>query len=379
MYFIIILVLVFFAYLEFYFNKNYSFRVLLTFVIAVLFFILLGFNSYSPDLDLYKLHYADIDQEYIKLSIEPVIFYLMTFSKNIGLSFEVYLLCFSFLVFFLFTYSLFKYSPLPILVFLNFFFIPFFPDITQIRFFLGFSVFLFSIQFFQSKKWLFYSLLLIAILCHLSMITILVFLILRKFKFFKSQRQSNIIILSSIGLLLFVPKSILEPVLIFLNPKYLTYIDSDGLGTGTFMGTLVLFIPFFIINNIVLWHYNAKYSGELIPIKYAKNVPVFMELVQFSSFIILFQYFIRDFSRITQNGLVISTIYFSIIVYSLIEENRRQIAGVVAVGVLVSTILIYYTQFLMVNNFQYFEVINQTFTSNYLFDFIVKFFDFRDI
>lgn len=378
MYFFIVLILTFLFFLEFYFSKKYLFRILLVFITGFLFFILMGFNSYSPDLEMYRLHYENIDQEYIKLSVEPVIFYLMTASKNIELSFEAYLLFFSFLVFLLFVYSIFKYSPLPVFVFLNFFFIPFFPDITQIRFFLGFSVFLFSIQFFQSKKWLFYCLLVIAILCHLSLITVLFFLILRKFKFFKSPMQSNIIIVAGVSLLLFVPKSILEPILIFLNPKYLTYIDSNELGAGTFLGTLVLFVPFFIINNLVLWHYNNYYSAEAIPIKYAKIVPLFMELVQFSSFIILFQYFIRDFSRITQNILVISTIYFSIIIYSLIEENKKRVAGIMAVVVLVSTVIVFYIQFLMVNNFKYFEAINQTFTSNYLFDFISNFFDFSD-
>ena len=378
MYFIIILVLVFFAYFEFYLNKKYSYRVLLSFSTGLILFLLMGLNSYSPDLDLYKMHYDDIDQEYIKLAIEPGIFYLMTASKNIGLSFEAYLFIFSLLVFLLFVYSIFKYSPLPVFVFLNFFLIPFFPDITQIRFFLGFSIFLFSMQFFESRKWLFYVLLIIAIFCHLSMITILIFLILRKFKFFKSQRKSNIIIASAVFFLLFIPKSILEPILFFLNPKYLTYLDEDGLGTGSFLGTLVLFIPFFIINNIVLWHYNTKYSEDTIPKQYVKYVPIFVELVQFSSFIILFQYFIRDFSRITQNILIVSTIYFSIMIYSLIEETRIRLAAIVAVLVFASTILIYYIQFLMVNNFQYFDVIYQTFTSNYLFDFIINFFDFRD-
>ena len=378
MYFIIILVLVFFAYFEFYLNKKYSYRVLLSFSTGLILFLLMGLNSYSPDLDLYKMHYDDIDQEYIKLAIEPGIFYLMTASKNIGLSFEAYLFIFSLLVFLLFVYSIFKYSPLPVFVFLNFFLIPFFPDITQIRFFLGFSIFLFSIQFFESRKWLFYVLLIIAIFCHLSMITILIFLILRKFKFFKSQRKSNIIIASAVFFLLFIPKSILEPILFFLNPKYLTYLDEDGLGTGSFLGTLVLFIPFFIINNIVLWHYNTKYSEDTIPKQYVKYVPIFVELVQFSSFIILFQYFIRDFSRITQNILIVSTIYFSIIIYSLIEETRIRLAAIVAVLVFASTILIYYIQFLMVNNFQYFDVIYKTFTSNYLFDFVINFFDFRD-
>ncbi len=59
-------------------------------------------------------------------------------------------------------------------------------------------------------------------------------------------------------------------------------------------------------------------------------------------------------------------------------ENKKPVAGIIAVVFLFSTILIYYIQFLMVNKFQYFEVINQTFTSNYFFDFMANFFDFRD-
>jgi hypothetical protein len=154
--------------------------------VGLIFFILLGFNSFSLDLDNYRLHYEDINQEYIKLTIEPFIFYFMTFSKNIGLSFEGYQVLFSFVTFFLFSYSLFKYSPFPVFVFLNFFFIPFYPDIVQTRFFLGFVIFLFSIQFFDTKKWWFYSLLLIAILCHFSLLIILFFFLLKGLNFLKT-------------------------------------------------------------------------------------------------------------------------------------------------------------------------------------------------
>ena len=98
MYFII-LILFFLSFVEFKYNEKYLFRILLTFVTGVLFFILLGFNSFSPDMDSYKIHYEDIDQDYIKISIEPFIFYLMTLCKNIGLSFKGYQLVFSFLAF----------------------------------------------------------------------------------------------------------------------------------------------------------------------------------------------------------------------------------------------------------------------------------------
>jgi hypothetical protein len=176
-----------------------------------------------------------------------------------------------------------------------------------------------------------------------------------------------------------VPKNILEPLLILLNPKYSTYFNPDAEGLGTFMGTLALFIPFFILNNIILWHYHNKYTEETVPTKYAKNVPLFIELVQFFNYIILFQYFIRDFSRITQNGLIIASIYFSIIICSLIHEKKILSAKLLAIIFLTSTIIIYYIQFLMVNKFQYFEVINKTYTSNYLFDSLAGLFNFENL
>ena len=378
MYFIVILILSVLFFFFFFFREKYLFRMSLTFITSILFMILLGFNSFSPDLDSYRIHYEDIDMEYIRLSVEPFVYYLMTISKNLGLSFEGYQLLFSMITFSFFTYSIFKYSPFPVFVLLNFFFIPFFPDITQARFFLGFTFFLFSLQFFNTQKKLFYLLLLIAVFCHFSLLIVLVFLVLRRFHFFKSQFKSNCIIISGTALLLLIPKNILEPLLILLNPKYSTYFDPNAEGLGTFMGTLALFIPFFILNNIILCHYHNKYSEITIPEKYSKNIPLFIELVQFCNYIILFQYFIRDFSRITQNGLIIASIYVSMVMYVLIEENKKPVAVVLAVVFLCSTVIIYYIQFLMVNKFQYFEVINQTFTSNYLFDFVVDFFDFRE-
>jgi len=363
-------------FFEFKFREKYLFRMSLTFITSILFMVLLGFNSFSPDLDNYRIHYEDIDLEYIRLSIEPFMYYLMIISKNVGLSFEGYQLLFSLITFSFFTYSIFKYSPFPVFVFLNFFFIPFFPDITQARFFLGFTFFLFSLQFFNSKKWLFYFLLLIAILCHFSLLIVLVFLVIRRFKFFKSQFKSNSIIISGTALLLLIPQNNLEPLLILLNPKYSIYFDPNAEGLGTFIGTLALFIPFFILNNIILWHYHNRYSEDKILAKYSKNIPLFIELIQFFNYTILFQYFIRDFSRITQNGLIIASIYVSVVMYALIKEDKKPVAVVLAF--VCYTIIIYYIQFLMVNKFQYFEVINQTFTSNHLFDYIVNFFDFRD-
>ncbi|MEN2415087.1 EpsG family protein [Flavobacterium mesophilum] len=346
---------------------------------GLFFFILLGFNSFSPDLDNYKIHFQDLDQDYIKLAVEPFIFFIMETCKNMGLSFEGYQIMFSLLTFSLFIFSIYKYSPLPVFVLLNFYFIPFFPDITQIRFFLGFTFFLFSLQFFNKRKWVFYSLIIIAILCHLSMVMMILFLLLRKFQFFKNQFKCNVIITVGTFLLLFIPKSIVNPLLNFIDPKLLIYAELDIV--GTFAGTIVLFFPFFIINNgIIYFHkkYSAVYFSNLEE-KYAKNIDLFIDLIQFSNFLILFQYFIRDFSRINQNIHIIAIIYMSIIAYVFIKRKFFFTAELIIGSVVFCNLILYYIQFLMVNNFEYFDVINKTFTSNHLFDSLINIFKFNKL
>ena len=99
MYFFVILILCVLFFFEFKFREKYLFRMSLTFITSILFMILLGFNSFSPDLDSYRIHYEDIDLEYIRLSVEPFVYYLMKICKNVGLSFEGYQLLFSMITF----------------------------------------------------------------------------------------------------------------------------------------------------------------------------------------------------------------------------------------------------------------------------------------
>jgi len=101
-----------------------------------------------------------------------------------------------------------------------------------------------------------------------------------------------------------------------------------------------------------------------------------MELIQFSNFMILFQYFIRDINRITQNINIILIIYITIIVSGFIKKKQGSISKLILFFFFFTNLIVFYIQFLMVNNFQYFEVINKTFTSNYLFEIIAGFFTF---
>ncbi len=379
MYFIIIFILIFLSYLEFYLNKKLLFRIALTFFAGIIFFILFGFNTYSPDLDSYKIHFADIDQDYIKLAVEPFIFFLMENCKNLGFTFEGYQIVFSFLTFTIFLHAIFKYSPLPIFVLFNFYFFPFYPDIAQMRFFLAFAVFLFSLQFYNDKKIVFYSLILLGILCHFSLLIILLFLVIRKFKFFRNQTICNLIIIVGGFLLLYIPKSIVDPILSLISPKLLLYKDYDNV--GTYAGTVVLFLPFFILNNIVIYYHNNFFKKKyvLLEEKYSKNISLFVELIQFSNFMILFQYFIRDINRINQNIHILLIIYISIIAYLYIKNKQLSLGKTILLGFIFINLFIFYTQFLMVNNFAYFDVINKTFSNNRFFDFIAGFFTFINV
>ncbi len=376
MYFFIIFILFFLSYFEFFLSKNYLPRILITLIAGLIFFILFGFNTYSPDLENYKNHFADLDQDYIKLAVEPFIFFLMETCKNYGLTFEGYQIVFSFFTFSLFLFALLKFTPLPIFVLFNFYFFPFYPDIAQMRFFLAFAIFLFSLQFFNNKKLFFYIFLILAILCHFSILIMLLFLVLRNFKFFKNQITCNLIIIGGVILLLFIPKNIADPFLSLIDPKLLIYKESDNV--GTYIGTIALFLPFYILNNLVIYWHNKNYINNNFNLKgkHTKNISLFIELMQFSNFMILFQYFIRDINRITQNIHIILIIYLTIIAYSFIKKKQFFSGVLILIGFFFINLFIFYTQFLMVNNFEYFDVINKTFTNNSFFDYIVNLFYF---
>ena len=131
---------------------------------------------------------------------------------------------------------------------------------------------------------------------------------------------------------------------------------------------MVLFIPFFIINNIIIFLDN-KYSSRfeiLLEKKYLLNMKLLVDLIRFSNFVILFQLFVRDFSRINYNVYVIVIIYFTYIIYYY-KNRSKLIASFVIAAVILYNLLLYYVQFYMLNNFQYFKVINETYLSNYLF------------
>ncbi len=365
MFFIISLLIGLFSFFEYQLSNIFKLRVFLLLIIAIIFFILFGYNSYSPDLENYKIHYDNFDQEYIKLRVEPAILILMKLSQYYGLNFQGYQILFAFLTLSFFIYSIFKYSPLPIFVLFNFYFIPFFPDITQIRFFLGFSIFLYSLIYYQNNKLIYYLLFILSSMCHISLSILILFPFFRNLKFFKSQLSSNVIILTLSILIMTIQKSAIAPLVFLFSDKHDLYLESND---QTQIGTLILFIPFFIINNIIIV-LDKKYSWRFESIlekKYLLNLKLLVDLIRFSNFVILFQLFVRDFSRINYNLYVITIIYFTYLIYYY-KKKSKLIANFLIVFVILYNLLLYYIQFYMLNNFQYYKIIKETYLSNYLF------------
>jgi hypothetical protein len=345
------------------FNKITLIKNSLLLITVIIFFVIQCFNTWSPDLENYSIHFVNYKEDYVINNLEFLHLKIIEFIKWLGGDFSDFIYVYGILIMSFFLFSIRKYSPLPVFVLMNFFFIPFFTDLVQIRFFLGFSIFLFSLQYFDKHKILFSGLCIIASLCHYSLLVFLPFLFLRKSAFFNNQKKSNTIIISGIFLLTMVPKTIIEALIILINPKYSTYLEA----TSTYIGTLAMFIPFFIINNIALYHYNTFYKNidSKIETRYKKNIPLFIQLIQYSNYTILLQYFIRDFSRVTMNLYILTLIYFSIIFYiGWSKKYNEKKVMFLKTALLCFSVIVFYFTFLFINDGKYFDIIDKTFSSN---------------
>lgn len=359
---ILFALMILFSFMEFFFRK---------FQVKSIFFVLAGtlliliqsFNTYSPDLDSYRIHFEFFDDELIRAASEPIHLKIIDISHLFNLDFKSFVILYGLLIFIPFLMFLQRSTPLPAFVLALFFIIPFFPDISQLRNFMAFAIFFLALTFYNTKRIVFYILYIISILCHFSMLAFLVFFLLKRFSFFRNYKKSTLIIIIGMSLLSMVPKSISEPLLIAINPKYGTYIGS----TGTYFGTIALFLPFFILNSAVLYHYNYKYPEikQKISELDQKRVLLFVELILFSNFIILLQYFIRDFNRITMNLSILSYVYISIMIfYGWSRNTFATQLHLVRLGLFVWMGLTFYIVFLALNDGEYFEIINKTFLSN---------------
>jgi hypothetical protein len=363
MYFYIALILLTLSLIESLFKFEIDIKRILLIFSMSLFFILIAFNTWSPDLDNYKIQYKNYDEQFIKYTVEPATRFIMKYANMFGFTFEQYQIFTAVIIVFLLYKSLVKYSPLPIFVLSCFYFIPFYPDIVQVRSFLAYAIVIYALRFSDDQKIKFCILMVIAILTHYSVLIILPFIFLRRFSFFNSVKKNHYIIPIGIFLLLLIPKSLSEPIITFINPKYKLLLDAKN----TFLGTLVLFMPFYVINSFILNFHKKRYKfiEHKIENKYKKHIPLLIQLIQYSNYTVLFQYFIRDISRITYLLYMAALVYLSIILfYGVSKRYNKEKVTLIRVSTVLWTILIFYVNFLMVNGGEYFKIIERTFDSN---------------
>lgn len=336
------------------------------FGIAGFFLIIIQcFNTWSPDLENYQIHFELIENKYVRIVLEPLHIFIIEQLKNIGASFHTFIAIYGLLIMFPFLYFIKKSSPLPVFVLMVFFFIPFFPDIVQLRNFLSLSLFFIAIYFFE-KKIILSIFLVLAVLEHYSALILIVFFLVRKTNLLKNYKSCNIVIILGMALLMVVPRQISESVVVAINPKYGSYLE----GTTTYLGTVALFLPFFLLNNFVLYHYNNYYSyiEDRVAEKYKRQIPLFIELIQYANYLILIQYFIRDFSRITMNLSILSYIYISIILYYGWSKNSNELKQLLLrYSVLIWALITFVIVFLVLNEGEYMRIIEKTFSSNILY------------
>lgn len=366
MYFYICLIILLFSLFESIFKYQNKAKKIFFIFSLILLFILIAFNTWSPDLESYKIHYKSYNEQFVKYSVEPLTLFIMKYANMLGFTFEQYQFFVAFIIIVLLYKSLVNYSPLPAFVLSCFYFIPFFPNVVQVRSFLAYSILIYALKFLNDKKIKFWTLFFLAFLAHYSVLIFLPLIFLRRFAFFKQVKTNHYVIFFSVLLLLLVPKSFSEPLITYINPKYKLLLDQNN----TFIGTLVLFIPFYIINSIVLNFHDKRYKTieHKIDLKYKKVIPVLIELIQYANYTILFQYFIRDTSRITFLLHLSTLVYLSIVIfYGVSSVYSRQKVLFVRSMTLLWTVLIFYVNFLMVNGGDYFKIIEKIFSSNSIF------------
>lgn len=362
MYYIIGISFVLLSSLEGFF-KNFGVKNFFFIIVASAFIVMQCFNTWSPDISNYQLHYELINNDYVKATLEPLHIFIIEISHNFDLNFEGFFIVYGLLIMVPFLYFIKKTSPLPVFVLSVFFFIPYFPDITQIRNFLSLSLFFIAIYLLSKNKFLFYLLIILSVLAHYSALILVAFFLVRKLDIIQNYKKSNIIILVGMALLTLVPRQISEPLITAINPKYSTYLEA----TSTYIGTIALFLPFFLLNNLALYHYKNYYSSveSIISNKYKIHIPIFIQLIQYGNYLILIQYFIRDFSRITMNLSILSYIYLSIILFYGWSHNYTRIKLLfLRYGIYLWVFFTFVIVFLLLNDGEYMKIIEKTFSSN---------------
>jgi len=183
-------------------------------------------------------------------------------------------------------------------------------------------------------------------------------------------KKANYFLLISVAILVVVPPAAISPILNLVNPKFNSYLQLVSI--GRFIGTIALFLPFFALSTFCLWHYNNRFHliRDKVSDSIASRIPLIIQLIQFSNFTIIPQYFARDFWRLSMNLSFFSLAYLSICMYY--GWNVKYNDGKVVLSKIylyMFFVFVFYFLFLMLNGGEYMDVIRKTIESNTVFNY----------
>ncbi|MFV0148638.1 EpsG family protein [Empedobacter falsenii] len=305
------------SFLELVFFQTFLRKILWLFSIGLL-FIFQFYLTWTPDLESYLSNFNYYNDDLVRKSAEPLFLFLSGLIKESNGDFTLFMSINYMIILSILSYLIYKFSPLPAFVCSIYLLIPFIQNVIQMRFFMGFVFFMLAVFFYIKNKKIFILFFILGCLSHLSIILFVVLFFIRKYSFFKDYKKCNLILLLVLLILIVIPLNIIAPILNFFNPKYLRYLELYSLSRS--LGTIALFIPIFLLNNYCLYKMTKSFDYK----GYSKCIPVFRDLIQFSNFLLIPQFFVRDIWRMSMNLTVFCVIYLSIYMYIKAKRDKNE-------------------------------------------------------
>lgn len=335
MYYIILLILLILSIMEKYCKNK---KIIFFLSISILAGISI-FNQWSPDILSYKEIYKNI--EYINK--QPDLKYEYFFMKTaliflkLGFSFIQFKMFYILLSILIFAYFLYKKTKYPSFIIFNFYLIPYYLNLVQIRQWLGLMI-LMMLLFYQENKKLLYIGIILLPLFHISLFVFYGYIIIDYYDLYSFFSKLYIFLIIMIIIIL-LPKNIIIIILKFIGGRYIVY----GEISRKLYGTLILVLPYFVI-NLILIKKTVKH----------KKFNMYAKIAVYSNLLIIPTIIIRDFMRIIMNLNLFVLVYLT----NKYKKNTK-----VRILIIISSLFLFYFEFLMINNGEYFEVIKKTIES----------------
>lgn len=316
-------------------QKKYIFPVILIFIFVIIF----SSNHLSADYSAYLSSYNHIEQS----SMEILYKYSVRIGNFIGLSYNQFLIFYSFFGFILIYSTILKYSKYANWVLIAYFCCPFFDNVVQIRDFFASAIMLFSIRYLigEDRNYIKYGIaILIAAGFHKLSLVYLIFLL----TFIDIKNIKKIVFIGvPIQLILFSQTNIITTLILSLGDKYSTYFDNGQLNSMPFFNALLFSI--FILGTISIMIFCNFYKDKM---KYDEYDEWMIKIGYLSTFFIFAIVMLgNNFYRIFRDIIPLYYIAYSNISFCR-NENNTFFLGMFKLGICVYPLIL----FVFLNDFE---------------------------